>query len=111
MQDATTSVVLAIFFLCVAAPSASYSAQWSEPPQLCEDSFITIIVDITDSSFSCDEEKLTGLLAGLAVSTKCYCTGYGMWLKLLCAGSMQRWCYIKGRRECLAQINYITKGG
>ena len=55
---------LAIFFLCGAAPSASYSAQWSEPPELCEDDFI----DIVDSSHSCNEETLTGLLAGMAVS-------------------------------------------
>ena len=57
-------MLLTIFFLCGAVPSASYSEGWNEPPELCKDDF----TNISDSSHSCNENTLTSLLAGMAVS-------------------------------------------
>ena len=60
LQDAIACVFLALFFLCGASPSASYSSQWSEPPYLCQDDQFT-------TSYSCEEDILTALLAVLSV--------------------------------------------
>ena len=60
-QDAIGSVILALFLLSGAAPSASYSSQWGEPPTLCDES-------ISSSALTCNDIRLTGLMGGLAVS-------------------------------------------
>ena len=60
LQDAVCNVILAIFLLSGAASAASYSAQWSEPPTLCDDS-------ISSAALECDHEKLTGMLGAIAV--------------------------------------------
>ena len=65
LQDVIGSIVLAIFFLCGSAPSASYSSQWGEPLDLCDED--NAIFRFNDS-LSCEHMRLTWLLAGLAVS-------------------------------------------
>ena len=76
LQDAVVSGVLAVFFLGGGGAAASYSSQWSGPPEICEEAIIQFLKEtledagttVSGITFTCDEEILTGQLAGLAVS-------------------------------------------
>ena len=81
MQDAVCNVILAVFLLSGAASAASYSAQWSKPPPLCDDS-------ISSAALECDQDKLTGMLGGIAVSAvaglaKCYMYSNGEFMQII----------------------------
>ena len=85
LQDAVCNVILAVFLLSGAASAASYSAQWSEPPTVCDDS-------ISSAAPECDQDKLAGMLGGIAVSAilaNCYMP-WASCLVLLCLSVVLR---------------------
>jgi hypothetical protein len=70
-QDAILAVFLAIFFLCGMAPAASYSAQWGEPPTLCDFDAFSVSDELKEelgSRLTCDDQELTAELASLSVA-------------------------------------------